>query len=172
MSHTLPGWKMVRADSGGEVLPGTMQLDFRGDEYIVNGVSRAPAGNSTGRVTFNRADGGYGGECYPAVFGLKIIPETQTPEEYRLEEGIPEFPEIPDTPAELIGATGKRYVRASLRPGGPGLQQIREEFAAATIMNLPEALAEVIVKAYALGHADAKAGREPPFEVIPVEQAD
>jgi len=71
----IAGWKMVRSESGGEVLPGTMQLDHRGDEWTMVGVSRYPEGSSSGRVlatpaceTCPRIER----EFFPHVFGLEI----------------------------------------------------------------------------------------------------
>lgn len=75
----IKGWRMVREDSGGEVYPGTTQLDSRGKEWRVLGAARAPEGASTGRVLVEDAEGVKNG-FYPHVFGLKIVPAEAEPE--------------------------------------------------------------------------------------------
>lgn len=64
-------WKAVTGD-GTEVRPGDALTDFRGDPDVFRYVSRAPGGNSSGKIITDR-----GHELYPQVFGLTIVPRHQ-----------------------------------------------------------------------------------------------
>lgn len=166
------GWKMVRKDSGGEVLPGTAQLNFRGEEYKILGVSRPPAGSSTGRVAYHDPEWEHSGgrrDCYPSVFGLRIVPADMTAERYREVYNIPD-PDtetaVPDTPAELLAESGYKMLRAELHGGTTGLEQILESFGDAPLRTLFEAATEAIVKAYALGYTEGVNGVPPAVELV------
>jgi len=88
----LAGWKMVRRESGGDVAPGATQLSWRGEEWRVLGVTRAPGGGSTGRVLASRPWVGkppawtfsdqQQEECYPSVFGLEIVEDVPQDDPY------------------------------------------------------------------------------------------
>jgi hypothetical protein len=66
-------YKLIRGDSdpdaGTEVLPGEEITDFRGDTAIFGYISRAPGGNSGGKIITDRMS-----ELYPSVFGCTIEP--------------------------------------------------------------------------------------------------
>lgn len=152
----LHGWKMVRKDSGGEVLPGTTQLDFRGNECTVHGVSRAPNGRSTGRVA--RTDSqGRTTECYPDVFGLTIVPDDTEPTVVA---------HIPDTVEELLGEDGSVRTHARLPHGIDGVAMILAEVGERRAIELPNAISEAIAKAYAFGYLEASAGRESALNMV------
>jgi len=60
--------------TGTEVRPGSAITDFRGGDDVFRYISKAPGGNSQGKIVTDR-----GGELYPSVFGLKIVPRTPAP---------------------------------------------------------------------------------------------
>lgn len=62
----MTGWVAVTAD-GRELFNGARVADFRGQCTTFRYVSRAPAGNSTGRVVTDQ------GEYFPSVYGLQIV---------------------------------------------------------------------------------------------------
>ena len=64
--------KLTDPATGTEITPGTAITDFRGDPDVFRYVSRAPGGNSGGKIITDR-----GGELYPSVFGLAIVPRDE-----------------------------------------------------------------------------------------------
>jgi hypothetical protein len=65
--------KLIDPAGGTEVKPGDPVTDFRGDPDVFRYVSKAPGGNSQGKIITDR-----GGELYPSVFGLTIVPRSET----------------------------------------------------------------------------------------------
>lgn len=59
------------ARPGTEIGPGDPIIDFRSAVHIFRYISRAPGGNSQGKIITDRWS-----ELYPSVFGLKIVPRT------------------------------------------------------------------------------------------------
>lgn len=65
-------WKLTDpAEHDAEVSPGDPVTDFRGDVHIFQSITRAPGGNSRGKILTDQ-----GSELYPSVFGLTIVPRT------------------------------------------------------------------------------------------------
>ena len=81
-------WKLTGPD-GTEVRPGDPITDFRGEPDVFRYISRAPGGNSSGKIITDA-----GNELYPSVFGLRITARTE--------------PAIPATPFWQRMALGHR----------------------------------------------------------------
>jgi hypothetical protein len=62
-------YKLVTAEDGTEIRAGEPITDFRSDPDVFQYISKAPGGNSSGKIVTDR-----GGELYPSVFSLKIVP--------------------------------------------------------------------------------------------------
>ena len=65
--------KLINPDSRTEIRPGDPVTDFRGDPDVFRYVSKAPGGSSQGKIITDRES-----ELYPSVFGLRIVPRSET----------------------------------------------------------------------------------------------
>lgn len=88
----LSTFRMISDDGSGllyVVGRGSRRLNFRGEEWTLEGVSRAPEGSSTGSIEVSRpcidcdhywhADGIERGEYYPSVFSVRIVSRLSGP---------------------------------------------------------------------------------------------
>lgn len=177
----LPGWIMVDATTGQTVEPDTMSADFRGEEHLLIGVSRAPEGNSSGRVTFRRR-GEQGGteECFPSVFNVIIAPDVVVPDTAEAAEQRPPFLEkLLDSVAEELtkaGVTdGQSFgIGVSVRPhaaacetclNDPVVKAVRTAMRRAADTLQPvfaDIFGQLASDAYWAGLEDGKAGKELP----------
>jgi hypothetical protein len=66
-------WKLINPGDGTEIRPGDPITDFRGEPDVFWLITRAPEGNSSGKIITDR---GY--ELYPSVFNLRIVRRTES----------------------------------------------------------------------------------------------
>ena len=71
-------WKLIDSQ-GTEIEPGQTIIDFRDSAHVFHAITKAPGGNSGGRI---QVGDGFGPEYYPSVFGLRIIARTPVPSEF------------------------------------------------------------------------------------------
>ena len=64
-------WKLIDPQGGQEIDPGQTIIDFRDSAHVFHAITKAPGGNSGGRI---QVGDGHGPEYYPSVFDLKIVP--------------------------------------------------------------------------------------------------
>jgi translation elongation factor P/translation initiation factor 5A len=71
--------KVIEEVSGNEVKPGMKILSIRNEIYEFQSFRSPQHGGSTGRVQVKCCDTGTEYECYPQVFGLKIVEAQNDP---------------------------------------------------------------------------------------------
>jgi hypothetical protein len=79
MARLSDSWKLIDPMGGQEIDPGQTIIDFRDSAYVFRAITKAPGGNSGGKI---QVGDDYGPEYYPSVFGLKIIARTPAPSEF------------------------------------------------------------------------------------------
>lgn len=115
------GWKLVNSETGRTVLPGVELLDFKGEEWRIDMISRLPEGNSTGRVTCSRPWQGERPhwaadrdrdiqEVYPSVFRLEIVKDIP-----QAEQDI--FAQLSEEMSETAEEIGKAMAIEAIRQG-------------------------------------------------------
>lgn len=71
-------WSIVGRD-GERLNVGDIVKDFRGTPMVIAGIRAPKHSGSTGRISFNAADGVYLGEFYPSVIGAGLVEDTGRP---------------------------------------------------------------------------------------------